>query len=94
MQPESCSSTVTPPSRPRTSVWSTDAGVAPGAHSRPQVPQSTGVSPSSRAVSKAGPLNTPYGGRKSRGRVPVTLAISSVALVKSERVARGPRTVR
>jgi hypothetical protein len=46
MLPESCSNTVTPPSRSRSRVRSTASPVAPGSHSRPQAPQSSGVSPS------------------------------------------------
>ena len=68
---------------------------APGVHSRPQEPHSTGVSPSSRAVRRAGPAqHAVRAAGTASAASPVTSAIRSVALVRSDRVARGPRTVR
>ncbi len=74
MQPESCSSTVTPPSRSPSKrlqhrLRASRRAPTPGPR-RPTAPASARV----RARSAApGPLRTPYGGRNSRGRMPVTL---------------------
>ena len=83
-----------PPRRSRRTVAATLAGVARRVQSKPQQVHNTGVRPSRRAASNDVPVNTPYGARTHRGRLPVAVWITSMVRAKSSYTAEGPRRSR